>query len=82
MQGHTAVLKALIARGAPVDAPAPNGATALMLAAKANIESVKVLLAARADARIRGRDGETALDWAMKAGNTDAAALIRSAMGQ
>lgn len=82
MQGHTAVLKALIARGAPVDAPAPNGATALMLAAKANIESVQVLLAARADARIRGRDGETALDWALKAGNTDAAALIRKAMGQ
>lgn len=43
---------------------------------------MKVLLAARADARIRGRDGETALDWAMKAGNTDAAALIRAAMGQ
>lgn len=82
MQGHASVLKALIARGAPVDALAPNGATALMLAAKANIESVKVLLAARADARIRGRDNETAQDWALKAGNTDAAALIRAATGQ
>lgn len=82
MQGHAAVLRALIERGAPVDAPAPNGATALMLAARANAESVKVLLAARADARIRGRDNESALDWAVKAGNTDAAAMIRAAMGQ
>lgn len=82
MQGHATVLKSLVARGAPVDALAPNGATALMLAAKANVESVKVLLAARADARIRGRDDETALDWALKAGNTDAAALIRASMGK
>jgi hypothetical protein len=31
------VLQSLIARGAPVDALAPNGATALMLAAAAAI---------------------------------------------
>ncbi|MBP6096305.1 MAG: ankyrin repeat domain-containing protein [Methyloversatilis sp.] len=83
MQGHGKVLQSLIARGAPVDALAPNGATALMLAARSSsIEAVRVLLRARADARLRGRDGETAVDWAVKAGNTDAAALIRAAMGQ
>ncbi len=83
MQGHSGPLQSLIARGAPVDAPAPNGATALMLAARSNnIEAVRVLLRARADARVRGRDGETAVDWALKVGNTDAAALIRAAMGQ
>jgi hypothetical protein len=83
MQGHADALKALIARGAPVDAPAPNGASPLMLAARgSNVEAVRVLLRARADARIRGRDGETALDWALKANNTDAAVLIRAAMGQ
>ncbi|WP_026224523.1 ankyrin repeat domain-containing protein [Methyloversatilis thermotolerans] len=82
MQGHSAALRALIARGAPVDALAPNGATALMLAARASTETVKVLLGARADVRIRGREGETALDWAIKAGNTDAAALIRAAQAQ
>lgn len=82
MQGHAAILKTLIAHGAPVDALAPNGATPLMLAARSNIESVRVLLAARADARIRGRNDETALDWALKSGNTEAAALIRTAMEQ
>jgi len=83
MQGHDKVLQSLISRGAPVDALAPNGATALMLAARSrSIEAVRVLLRARADARLRGRDGETAVDWALKAGNTDAAALIRAAMGQ
>lgn len=83
MQGHAGLLRALIARGAPVDALAPNGSTALMLAARSSsLAAVRVLLDARADARIRGRDGETAADWAMKAKNTDAAALIRAAMGE
>jgi ankyrin repeat protein len=79
MQGHSAPLRSLIARGAPVDALAPNGATALMLGAgSSNIEVVRELLRSRADGRIRGRNGETAIDWALRAGNTDAAELIRA----
>lgn len=80
LEGKAEVVKLLIARGVPVDAPAPNGATALMLAARSgNVDSVKALLDARANPGFQ-REGETALDWASKRGHSHAADLLRAAM--
>ena len=49
-----AMVRFLLDRGAAIDAPSPNGSTALMLAARyGSEESVKVLLERGADARLK-----------------------------
>ena len=77
--GDTALLTALIDRGADVDAMVPDarldmrGRTPLMLAASSDripIDTVKMLLARGADINVLGPEGETALDLAVRNGHT------------
>lgn len=59
----------LLEKGAQVDAPSPNGSTALMMAARYGHEdSVRVLLAAKADPRLRNQKDLSAADFARDAG--------------
>jgi ankyrin repeat protein len=78
--GHTAVVEALIAAGADLNAVDQNGSTALIMAAEGgHTDSVRVLLAAGADFSIRDSYAQrTALMYAADAGhiNTVAALLL------
>ena len=75
--GHTPAVKALLRKGADVNATTnefayyhPGHSTALMFAAaEGRTETVKVLLANGADARAKNRAGETALHIARRAGS-------------
>ncbi|MEN9868498.1 MAG: hypothetical protein RL748_4088 [Pseudomonadota bacterium] len=70
--GNTAILKLLLAHQAQVDAPAPNGTTALMMAARGgHIYSVKLLLDAGADPLLKNQQGYDAIEMAKLFNNTD-----------
>jgi ankyrin repeat protein len=59
----------LLENGAQVDAPSPNGSTPLMMAARYGHEdSVQILLAAKADPRLRNQKDLSAADFARDAG--------------
>ena len=59
----------LLDRGAQVDARSPNGTTPLMMASRyGNEASVSLLLAARADPRLRNQKDLSAADFAREAG--------------
>ena len=59
----------LLDRGATIDAPSPNGTTALMMAAGYGaIDGADLLLARGADRRLRNDRGLTAADFARRAG--------------
>mgnify|MGYP001205220076 CR=1 FL=1 len=75
------VVKYLITKGANKDALAPNGYTALMLAARnGHLEAATALLYADADLGIRGPKGETALSIAMvKINNEEMVKLLKRA---
>lgn len=76
-EGRLSLLEKLLKHGAQIDAPAPNKATALMLAARnGHRQVVQRLLAAGADLEPRNDRGLTAEAWARAVGNTDIAALI------
>lgn len=63
--GHDDVVQLLIDHSAYLDTPSPNGTTPLMMAARGNhITTMKVLLDAGADARVKNQIGMTALDFA------------------
>ena len=63
--GHDDVVTLLIDNSAYLDAESPNGTTPLMMAARGNhITTMKVLLDAGADARLKNQLGLTALDFA------------------
>ena len=63
------IVRLLLDRGAEIDAEAPNGMTALMLAAQnAPESSVELLLARGADTRRRNQRGLQAIDLAEQAG--------------
>ena len=63
-------VRALLAQKADVNAPQPDGTTALTWAARANdLELVDLLLAAGANVKAANRDGATALSQASEAGN-------------
>ena len=73
---------ALMEKGAEPNAVNPNGATALMFAAEQGQEDmVDRLLAAGADPTWT-RNGESAVDWALKTQNTDIAEKIMKAQAQ
>jgi len=58
-------VRLLLERGAVVDAPSPNGTTALMMAARYGAEaSVRLLLAYGADAKTRNEQGLDAAEFA------------------
>ncbi len=66
-QGHDAVMSLLISRGARVDARAPDGSTALMLAARRGcLPCVQQLLRAGAETRFVREDGKDAADLALE----------------
>lgn len=73
----------LLKEGAEVDARAPNGRTALMLAAQHGSEDiVDALLAAGADAAAVDRNGTVAADLADLAGREKLAARLQSRAGK
>ena len=75
--GHAGIIQILLDGHAYIDASAPNGATPLMMAAEyGNIAAVKLLLDAGADASIKNRLGQTALDYAKRGSRPDAVALL------
>ena len=79
-EGHTDVCRFLLAKGAEIDAQAPNGATALMIASRqGHLETVRLLLWEDSDPQIRTDSGATALQWALKAGNSEIAKLLQQA---
>ncbi|MBL8289576.1 MAG: ankyrin repeat domain-containing protein [Rubrivivax sp.] len=71
------VIELLLARGALIDAPSPNGSTPLMMAAGYGaVDGAALLLARGADARPRNRAGLDAADFARRAGRDALAARI------
>jgi hypothetical protein len=59
----------LLGKGAQINAPSPNGTTPLMMAARyGNEASVEVLLAAKADPKVRNQKDLTSADFAREAG--------------
>ncbi|MDI3489060.1 MAG: uncharacterized protein PWP11_337 [Thauera sp.] len=79
-EGREALLKDLVAAGADVNAPAPNLATPLMLAARnGHIGFVRQLLAIpRTELNVLNEAGLSADAWALQNGNTDIAELIQA----
>lgn len=64
-KGHAGTVKMLIARKAIINAPAPDGTTALMMAAFSGSEPVvRMLISAGADVTTRNLQGKSAVDWA------------------
>lgn len=76
--GNSEILGLLIARGAKLDARAPNGQTALMVAVKLDkLNLVKMLIDADADMDLADYEGVSALQLAKKLGLTEIAAYLR-----
>jgi ankyrin repeat protein len=76
--GNKEVVALLIAKGAKLDARAPNGQTALMIAAKLRSpELVQQLVDADADMDLADYDGLTALRLAHQAGNAEIVDYLR-----
>jgi ankyrin repeat protein len=72
------ITRALIDKGANVNAVSKSGVTALILAAAHNnAPIVGVLAEAGADRNFRNRDGKTASDIAQQNGNTAVVSLLR-----
>lgn len=71
--GHDDIVQLLIDHSAYLDTPSPNGTTPLMMAARGNhITTMKVLLDAGADPRIKNQIGMSALDFAKRYNAKDA----------
>jgi ankyrin repeat protein len=65
-QGHSDILKLLIKRGGDVNQLKEGGGSPLMAASvHGQVECVKILLAADANAQHKSNDGHTALDYAI-----------------
>lgn len=77
--GHQAVFELLLSSGAAVDARAPNGQTAAMLAAKlGKIDLLKLLVEAKADVGLVDYSNATALSLARASNNTEAAEYLQT----
>jgi ankyrin repeat protein len=75
--GRIEVVKVLLAAHADVNAKAPNGATALMMAAsRGHVDVVRALLAAHADVSAKMADGRTAGTIASQNGHPELAQLL------
>ena len=79
-ENRAEVIRYLVARGADKDALAPNGYSALMLAARGgHLEAAKALLYEDADVKVKGPKGETALSIAMRREMTEFVELLKRA---
>ena len=75
--GKLDTVKMLIASKALVNAPAPDGSTAVMMAARAGSDKVvRYLLASGADATMRNLENMDAADWARLKGHDELAARL------
>jgi ankyrin repeat protein len=75
--GHADIVKLLLDNSAYIDSAAPNGTTPLMMAVRGGyIDTVRLLLDEGADPTLKNENGDTATSWALKAKQTDMAALI------
>ncbi len=81
LQGHVDCLQRLLARGADVNVQGgPFERTALLGAATTGREEVvRLLLAKGADVKAEDWEGKTALDWAVRSGETRIVKLLREA---
>ena len=76
--GHLNMAQLLLAKGALVNSPAPDGTTALMMAARSgNQPMVNMLLEQGADPTVRNLNQLTAADWAEANQQTRVAAQLR-----
>ena len=79
-ENHAEVIRYLVAKGARKDAIAPNGHSALMLAARGgHMDAAKALLYEDADVRVKGPNGETALAIARRRNHAELAELLKRA---
>ena len=79
-EGRSEVISYLIEKGADKNALAPNGFSALMLAARGgHVEAARALLYDDADLTIRGPKGETALGIAKALKSKELVALLKRA---
>lgn len=80
--GHAELIPLLLAAGAPIDQPAPNGETPLMLAARnGHLAAVRTLVGAGARVDLNG-NGQTALDLAQERRHSDIVEFLRRAGGK
>ena len=80
LQGDTATVNALLAKGSDVNAKNRNGDTVLILAAKyGHTDVVKALLAKGAEVNTKDENGETALACAKRCGHKKIARLLKEA---
>lgn len=76
--GSAAIVRMLLAKGAPLEARSPNGTTPLMMAARyGNEEAVDALLAAGADRTLKNDLGMDASAFAASAGRERLAARLK-----
>jgi len=79
-ENRAKIVTLLLNAGADINALAPNGSTALMLAAKlGHLDAVRVLINRHAELNQIDRDEGTALDMAKKAGHVEIVNLLRRA---
>jgi ankyrin repeat protein len=79
MEGHADVVRQLLDKGADPNARAPSLLTPLMIASRSgHIDIVRMLLAAKADPNLTNDRGDSALGWALAAGNTQIGDLLKS----
>jgi len=79
--GSAAIVRMLLAKGAPLEARSPNGTTPLMMAARyGNEEAVDALLAAGADRTLKNDLGMDASAFAASAGRERLAARLKPAV--
>ena len=77
--GHVDTAKALIARGADINARSTNGSSPLMMAAREGHENLaQMLVSLGADTSIRNDWGEDALVWSMRYGHPKIARMVTS----
>ena len=77
--GSAAIVKLLLAKGAPLEARSPNGSTPLMMAARyGNEEAVDALLAAGADRSAKNDLGMDASAFAASGGRDKLAARLKA----
>lgn len=81
--GHVSIIEYLLDHSAYIDAESPNGTTPLMMAAMyGNAESVKVLIQAGADLRLKNQLGLSAWDFAVRGQRQNAKELIESGLAR